>query len=370
MRSFRFIIPVLLGAASLASELFAAQPSPAMKKPFGLVIHGGAGVVLRENIPPELEAQYRSKLTEARDAGYTILEQGGSAMDAVIAAITIMEDSPLFNAGKGAVLNADGICELDASVMDGRTQAAGAVAGVRRIQNPITLARAVMEKSEHVMLAGEGAERFAQERGFAFVENTYFQTPRRRADLERARQLEVARSGAGKKSAALTAPSANRTLAPDNSDSVVTTTDDAAFDRQNRYGTVGCAALDQQGNLAAGTSTGGRTNKKFGRIGDAPIIGAGTYANNATCAVSATGWGEFFIRTAVAHDISAQMEYRGTPLADAAKATLAKVAKLGGDGGVVCIDKDGNIALPFNTAGMYRGYRVSSGEVGVEIFKE
>lgn len=370
IRAFRFTFPALLGATFLASALFGAQPSPSMKKPFGLVIHGGAGVVLRENTTPELEAEYRAKLTEARDAGYTILERGGSAMDAVVAAITIMEDSPLFNAGKGAVLNADGICELDASVMDGRTQAAGAVASVRRIQNPITLARAVMEKSEHVMLAGDGAEKFAQERGFALVENTTFQTARRRSDLERAKRLEAAQTAPGKKSATSRAPAAEGPSSLTDPDSMATTTDDAAFDRQSRYGTVGCAALDQQGNLAAGTSTGGRTNKKYGRIGDAPIIGAGTYANNATCAVSATGWGEFFIRTAVAHDISAQMEYRGTPLADAATATLAKVAKLGGDGGVVCIDKDANIALPFNTAGMYRGYRVSSGVNGIELFKE
>jgi beta-aspartyl-peptidase (threonine type) len=370
MRAIHFTFPALLGAAFLASALSGAQPSPSMKKPFGLVIHGGAGVVLRENINPELEAEYRAKLTEARDAGYAILERGGSAMDAVIAAVTIMEDSPLFNAGKGAVLNADGICELDASVMDGRTQAAGAVASVRRIQNPITLARAVMEKSEHVMLAGDGAEKFAQERGFALVENSTFQTARRRSDLERAKQLEAAKTAPGKKSATSPTPAADGTFSLKDAASLATTADDAAFDRQSRYGTVGCAALDQHGNLAAGTSTGGRTNKKYGRIGDAPIIGAGTYANNATCAVSATGWGEFFIRTAVAHDISAQMEYRGTPLADAANATLAKVAKLGGDGGVVCIDKDGNIALPFNTAGMYRGYRVSNGVNGIELFKE
>ena len=370
MPASRFIIPALLGTASLSSALFGVQPSPSLKKPFGLVIHGGAGVVLRENISPELEAEYRAKLTEARDAGYAILEQGGSAMDAVIAAVTLMEDSPLFNAGKGAVLNADGSCELDASVMDGRTQTAGAVASVRRIQNPITLARAVMEKSEHVMLAGEGAEKFAQEHGFAFVENTSLQTPRRRSDLERAKQLEAAKSASGKKSATLRSPTTDGPLSENDSNPEVTTIDEEAFDRQSRYGTVGCAALDQHGNLAAGTSTGGRTNKKYGRIGDAPIIGAGTYANNATCAVSATGWGEFFIRTAVAHDISAQMEYRGSPLADAANATLAKVAKLGGDGGVVCIDKDGNIALPFNTVGMYRGYRVSNGVSGIALFEE
>ncbi len=340
------------GTVVLTTAFLAAQPTPPMKKPFGLVIHGGAGVVLRQNIGPELEAEYLAKLTEARDAGYTILERGGSAMDAVIAAVMVMEDSPLFNAGKGAVLNQDGICELDASLMDGATQAAGAVASVRRIKNPITLARAVMEKSEHVLLAGEGAEKFAVERGFSLVDNSYFQTERRRTELQRAQQIEAAKKS-GKKSAALPGADAS---------------EDADLERISRYGTVGCAALDQNGNLAAGTSTGGRTNKKFGRIGDAPIIGAGTYANNATCAVSATGWGEFFIRAAVAHDISAQMEYRGTSLIHAAEAALAKVAKLGGDGGVVCIDKNGNIALPFNTSGMYRGYRVSTGASAVAIF--
>lgn len=350
MRPLR--LTLWLGSAVLSTALFAAPTPSSMKKPFGLVIHGGAGIVLRENISPQLEAEYRAKLTEARDAGYAVLERGGSALDAVIAAVVIMEDSPLFNAGKGAVMNQDGICELDASLMDGATQAAGAVASVRRIKNPITLARAVMEKSEHVLLAGEGAEMFAIERGFTLVENSYFQTERRRTELQRAQQLEAAKKS-GKKSAAL----------PDSDAS-----DDASFERISRYGTVGCAALDQNGNLAAGTSTGGRTNKKFGRIGDAPIIGAGTYANNATCAVSATGWGEFFIRASVAHDIAAQMEYRSTPLAAAADAALANVAKLGGDGGVVCIDKDGNVALPFNTRGMYRGYRLSTGASAVEIF--
>ncbi len=349
MRLFPFAL--WLGTAVLPA-LASAQTSPPVKKPFGLVIHGGAGVVSRQTIDPKLEAEYLAKLTEARDAAYAVLERGGPAMDAVIVAVMIMEDSPLFNAGKGAVMNADGICELDASLMDGATQAAGAVAGVRRIRNPITLARAVMERSEHVLLAGEGAEKFAFERGFALVDNSYFQTERRRAELQRAQQNEAAKKS-GKKSAAHSEADA---------------LDQDAFERISRYGTVGCAALDQQGNLAAGTSTGGRTNKKFGRIGDAPIIGAGTYANNATCAVSATGWGEFFIRASVAHDIAAQMEYRGTPLAAAAEAALAKVAKLGGDGGVVAIDKDGNIALPFNTSGMYRGYRLSTGASAVAIF--
>ncbi|HEY1110389.1 MAG TPA: isoaspartyl peptidase/L-asparaginase [Opitutaceae bacterium] len=334
-----------LALAFLASSLAAVAADSV--KPFGLVLHGGAGVIERASMSPEREAEYRAKLTEARDAGYAVLERGGTALDAVVSTIMILEDSPLFNAGKGAVFTADGTCELDSSIMDGRTQAAGAIAGVKRIKNPITLARTVMEKSVHVMLTGEGAEKFAQQQGFDFVPNDYFYTPHRREQLERAqkRESEKAKS-APKKSAALDEP----------------------FDRLARYGTVGCAALDRQGNLAAGTSTGGMTNKRFGRVGDAPIIGAGTYASNTTCAVSATGWGEFFIRASVAHDIAAQLEYKGSALAPAAQATMDKVAKLGGDGGVVCIDKDGNAAMPFNTAGMYRGYRLSTGKSAIEIF--
>ncbi len=323
--------------------LVLALAASAAEKPFGLVLHGGAGVIDRAGLTPAREAEYRAKLTEAREAGYAILEKGGTALDAVGAVIVILEDSPLFNAGKGAVFTADGTCELDASIMDGRTQAAGAIAGVKRIQNPITLARAVMEKSNHVMLSGEGAEKFAVEQGFALVPNEYFQTDHRRQQLEAARK-----KAAAKKTAAL----------------------DTHEERTARYGTVGCVALDRAGNLAAGTSTGGMTNKRFGRIGDAPIIGAGTYANDTTCAISATGWGEFFIRVGVARDIAAQIEYRGTSLTEAAAATIAKVEKLGGDGGVVCIDKDGNIAMPFNTQGMYRAHRLSTGTAGVEIFPE
>ena len=328
---------ILLLSLAFAGTLTAAE------KPFGLVLHGGAGVIEQRNFSAAQEAEFRAKLTEARDAGYAILERGGSALDAISAVIVILEDSPLFNAGKGAVFTADGTCELDASIMDGRTQAAGAIAGVKRIKNPINLARAVMEKSNHVMLAGEGAEQFAVQQGFALVPNEYFHTERRREQLEQAKKQSAA-----KKTAAL----------------------DTHEQRTARYGTVGCVALDRAGHLAAGTSTGGMTNKKFGRIGDAPIIGAGTYANDATCAISATGWGEFFIRVGVARDIAAQLEYRGTPLKDAAAATIAKVAKLGGDGGVVCIDRDGNIALPFNTAGMYRAWRLAAGSAGVEIFKD
>lgn len=290
----------------------------------------------------ETEAQYRAELQAALDAGYAVLARGGSALDAVVAAIRPLEDSPLFNAGKGAVLNADGICELDASIMDGRTLGAGAIAGVHRVRNPITLARAVMEKSPHVMFTGEGAERFAaQTGGIELVPNEYFQTDRRREELKRAQEKE--KSSSPKSAADLGAP-------------------------EHKWGTVGCVARDRDGNLAAGTSTGGMTNKKFGRVGDSPIIGAGTYASNATCAVSATGHGEYFIRIGVARDIAAQMEYKNFSVGEAAAATLAKVARLGGDGGVICIDRNGQVAMPFNTSGMYRGFRLSNGAGAVEIF--
>lgn len=337
---------IFLAAAPLLLATSRAAETPAAPPPYGLVIHGGAGVIDRTTMTAALEGEYRAKLTEARGAGYAILARGGTALDAVIAAVTILEDSPLFNAGKGAVLTAEGTCELDASIMDGRTQAAGAVAGVRHVKNPITLARAVMEKSTHVMLTGDGAENFAQQQGFEFVPNDYFQTDSRRRQLERAKEREKQKA-AGRPTSSL---------------------DTDHFARTARYGTVGCVALDQAGNLAAGTSTGGMTNKKFGRVGDAPLIGAGTYAHNATCAVSATGWGEYFIRVGVARDIAAQVEYKGAALADAASATLAKVAALGGDGGVICIDRAGRIALPFNTAGMYRGYQLSTGAAAIEIF--
>jgi beta-aspartyl-peptidase (threonine type) len=291
---------------------------------------------------PEREAEYRARLTEALNAGYAILDRGGPALEAVTAAINIMEDSPLFNAGKGAVFNADGICELDASIMDGRTQAAGAIAGVHHIRNPINLARDVMLKSPHVMMAGEGAEKFAKSLGYELVPNEYFQTDWRREQLKKAQAKD------GKeRTAAVPADYFTRTL---------------------RWGTVGCVALDKAGNLAAGTSTGGMTNKKFGRVGDAPIIGAGTYAHNATCAVSATGWGEYFIRVGVARDIAAQMEYKGTPLPEAAAATIAKVGQLGGDGGVIALDAQGNIAMEFNSPGMYRAAKLSNRPTFVAIY--
>lgn len=348
---------ILVAAASLAGSVASAENPALMKRPYGLVIHGGAGVILRQEMTPALEAQYREKLQEALDAGYAILENQGSALDAVVAAVRVLEDSPLFNAGYGAVLNADGICELDASIMDGRTRAAGAIAGVRHIRNPITLARDVMERSEHVMLIGDGAERFASELGYTLVPNDYFQTDRRRKQLEKSRELEEKETGAR-----------SRQNQQERVSFITVDDNDAATER--KWGTVGAVALDQSGNLAAGTSTGGMTNKKFGRVGDSPIIGAGTYANNATCAISATGHGEYFIRGVVGHDIAARMAYGKMPLDAAARATLQELDTLGGTGGVVAIDAAGNVSLPFNTPGMYRGVKLSTGRSEVDIFEE
>lgn len=351
-------------AAAAPSESVAAASADPASRPFGLVIHGGAGVIKRDTMPPALEAEYRAKLTAALDAGYAVLARGGTALDAVTAAVNIMEDSPLFNAGKGAVFTADGTCELDAAIMDGRTLGAGAIAGVRHIKNPVNLARDVMEKSKHVMMIGDGAEKFATSLGYQLVPNEYFQTDQRRQQLERAKKLE---SAADRGTAGLPLDHISPSpLSPD--PSPASGLSDDYFAREQKYGTVGCVALDQHGNLAAGTSTGGMTNKKFGRVGDVPVIGAGTYANNATCAVSATGWGEFFIRATVAHDISAQVEYQGKTIRDAATATLAKVARLGGDGGVIVLDARGNLAMEFNTAGMYRAHRLSGRAPYVAIY--
>ncbi|HQY04830.1 MAG TPA: isoaspartyl peptidase/L-asparaginase [Lacunisphaera sp.] len=332
----------LLPSLLLLSPLVTWAETP--PRPYGLVIHGGAGVIARATMTPERETEYRARLTEALNAGYAVLDRSGAAVEAVTAAINVMEDSPLFNAGKGAVFNADGICELDASIMDGRTQAAGAIAGVHHIRNPINLARDVMLKSPHVMMAGEGAEKFARSLGYELVPNEYFQTDWRREQLKKAQAKE--KDGKERTAAAPV----------------------DYFARTLRWGTVGCVALDKAGNLAAGTSTGGMTNKKFGRVGDAPIIGAGTYAHNATCAVSATGWGEYFIRVGVARDIAAQMEYKGTPLREAAAATIAKVGQLGGDGGVIALDAQGNIAMEFNSPGMYRAARLSNRPAFVAIY--
>lgn len=300
----------------------------ASKQDWAIVIHGGAGAMSTENLSPELDREYRAALTDALKAGKKILAEGGTALDAVERTVRLMEDNPLFNAGKGAVFTHEGRNELDASIMDGSNLAAGAVAGVTDIRNPITAARTVMTNSPHVMLTGAGASQFAKEQGLDIVPPSYFYTDRRFEELQ-----EVL--------------------------------------KRDKNGTVGCCALDRQGNLAAATSTGGMTNKRYNRIGDAPIIGAGTYANNNTCAVSATGHGEFFIRWTVAHDISALMEYKGLSLKEASELVVnEKLVKAGGSGGVICVDKYGNVSMPFNSKGMFRGFATADGKEGVFIFRD
>lgn len=315
---------------------------------YAIVIHGGAGTILKENMSDSLETAYKNKLEEAIKVGHEILKNGGTALEAVTKTINVMEDSPLFNAGKGAVFTHEETNELDASIMDGNTLNAGAVAGVTHIKNPIDLAYEVMVNSEHVMLAGKGAEEFAKLRGFELVDPSYFYTENRFQSLQRIKEKEETQLDHNGKTA-FTDP----------------------FIKDSKFGTVGCVALDKNGNIAAGTSTGGMTNKRWNRIGDAPIIGAGTYANNATCGVSSTGWGEYFIRAMVAHDISAMMEYKGISLQEAAQEVIQKkIPALGGDGGIVALDKDGNIAMEFNTAGMYRAYINTEGELFIGIYKE
>ena len=314
-----------------------------------MVIHGGAGTILKSTMTPEKEAAYTAALTKALETGYAAIKKGKSSLDAVEATIHILEDSPLFNAGKGAVFTNEGKNEMDAAIMDGSNLKAGSVAGVRVIKNPISAARAVMEKSEHVMMAGAGAEKFAKQAGLTIVDPSYFFTQERWDGLQKALKEDSTKS---------VLDHGNKKTFKPRSQNI-----------DNKFGTVGCVALDSKGNLAAGTSTGGMTNKKFGRIGDAPIIGAGTYANNATAAISCTGWGEFYIRSVVAHDISALMEYKGLGVAEASKIALDKMAKLGGDGGLIALDKNGKIAMPFNTAGMYRGTITTDGKIEVQIYK-
>lgn len=311
-----------------------------------IVMHGGAGTIRPENMTPELEAEYRSKIEEALQTGYAMLQNESTSLDAIVAAVHVLEESPLFNAGKGAVYTHSAEHELDASIMDGRTRNAGAVSGVKTIKSPIALARLVMEQSQHVMLSGAGAEEFAAQHNVETVPNAYFNTDRRFRQLERAKAREA------------------------NTAAVIENKAELDVD-EFKFGTVGAVALDQFGNLAAATSTGGRTNKRFGRVGDSPIIGAGTYADNATCGVSATGHGEYFMRGVVAHDIAAMMRYSNASLEDAAnKVIMDDLTELGGTGGVVAMDAQGNIAMPFNTAGMYRGYIDTEGNVVVQIYKD
>ena len=311
---------------------------------FGLVVHGGAGTIERSKITPEREREYRTGLERALRAGYEILKRGGSSLDATEAAVRVLEDNPHFNAGKGAVFTSAFTNELDAAIMDGKTLKAGTVAAIKHIKNPVTLARLVMEKSGHVMTDGEGAESFARENGVELLpDQKYFYTQERWDALQKIKTAEKHRTRHAGKAFVIT--------------------------DQDRHGTVGAVALDQNGDLAAATSTGGTTNKRPGRVGDSPVIGAGTYANNATCAVSATGDGEYFIRATVAHDVSALMEYREMSLKEAAQTVLDKVVRLGGTGGLIAIDRQGNITLPFNTSGMYRGYVDPNGKFVVEIYK-
>lgn len=307
---------------------------------FSLAIHGGAGTLLRGQMTPAKENEYTAALQQALDAGHIILRKAGSALDAVEAAVRVLEDCPLFNAGRGSVFTADGTHQMDAAIMEGRNRNAGAVSLITGIRNPISLARDVMEKSNHVFLAGDGAMHFAKTLGYTLEEPSYFHN-----DLRHKQWLDLHDSEA---------------FQLDHSDK-----------KDSKFGTVGAVACDVHGNLAAATSTGGMTNKKWGRVGDSPMIGAGTYANNATCAISCTGSGEFFIRGVVAYDVSCLMEYRGLSLADAAHEVIQnRVLQLGGDGGLIAVDAQGNIAMPFNTEGMYRGFVTSGGKTGVAIYKE
>ena len=315
------------------------QPAMPSESPIAIALHGGAGTINRANLTAEQEATIRAALAEALDIGYQMLESGGSSLDGVVAAITYLERSPLFNAGVGAVYTWDGGHELDASIMEGRTLQAGAVAGVTTIESPIAAARAVMEHSPHVLLSGAGADAFASSRGLPQVSNDHFDTPSRKASLDKVK-------------AALEQGSAQHPIAP-----------------EYKFGTVGVVALDRSGNLAAGTSTGGMTAKRWGRIGDSPVIGAGTYADNRSCAVSATGHGEFFIRYNVAADICARVRYKGVSIAEAGRQVLfEELLPSGGTGGVIIMGPTGEVAMPFNTEGMYRAKIDASGAREIAIY--
>lgn len=314
---------------------------------FAIVIHGGAGGIQRENFTEEQQKAYAQKLQEALDAGYVVLENGGISLNAVEAAIKIMEDSPLFNAGKGAVYNSEGNQEMDAAIMNGKTLNSGAIAGVNHIKNPILAARVVMDSSKHVMLSGKGAEIMAEKYGIEMVDSSYFFTVKRFNQLKKIQEKEKKQ------------PEKNTYIMRDEM------IDD------HKYGTVGAVAIDKSGNIAAGTSTGGMTNKKYGRIGDVPIIGAGTYANNATCGISATGTGEYFIRTVAAHEVSNLIQYKGISPKEALHEVLFnQIGPLGGEGGMILLDKNGEVYWDFNSTGMFRGFKKSDGENIIEMFEK
>lgn len=344
MNNIKYKLATMTLCSLFATSVFANTQSP-----IRLVIHGGAGTITKDTITPEQEKEYKEKLTEALNAGYAVLNSGGTSIEAVQKSINVMEDSPLFNAGKGAVFTHDGRNELDASIMDGKTRNAGTVAGVTTVKNPINAAIAVMEKSPHVLMVSNGADLFAKEQGLTIVDPSYFRTEHRWQQLQKAIEKEQVVLDHDGKTATLFI-------------------DPMMYDY--KYGTVGAVALDQHGNLAAGTSTGGMTNKRYGRVGDSPIIGAGNYADNETVAVSATGSGEMFIRTLAAFNIAAQVKYQNLPLEKAAQNALDEVKAINGSGGVIVLDKSGDYTMSFNSEGMYRGTIGNDGKPVVAIYKE
>ena len=313
-----------------------------------LVIHGGAGTILKENMSPEKEKAYRLALQEALQNGYKVIKNGGESEDAVIEAIKVMENSPFFNAGKGAVFTHEGKNEMDASIMKGKTMQAGAVAGVTTIKNPILAAKAVMNNSAHVMMAGMGAEEFAKKQGLEIVDPSYFKTEDRWNSLQKVLEKD-------KEKMELDHDAKTQAYVPFNF-------------VDEKFGTVGAVALDAKGNITAGTSTGGMTNKRYSRVGDSPIIGAGTYANNEV-GVSCTGWGEYFIKAIAAYDVAALMKYKQVSSQEAGKEVIKKIGEMGGDGGMIVLDKNGQASFPFNTAGMYRGSITQSGKIFIEIYQ-
>ncbi|NOR28312.1 MAG: beta-aspartyl-peptidase [Lutibacter sp.] len=345
--TFLLLSSIIIFSCETTSNKKEAEAKQREPNSFSIVIHGGAGGIKREYFTHEQQEAYSKKLEEALNAGYTILENGGISLDAIQAAINVMEDSPLFNAGKGAVYNNEGNQEMDAAIMDGNTLNSGAVAGVNHIKNPILAARIVMDSSKHVLLSGKGAELMAKKYGIEMVDSSYFFTEKRLNQLKKIQGKEK------------------------------TQLDHTAFLIKNeliddhKYGTVGAVAIDKNGNIAAGTSTGGMTNKKYGRIGDVPIIGAGTYANNLTCGISATGTGEYFMRTVAVHEVSSLIQYKGMTAKEALHEVLFnQIGPLGGEGGMILMDKNGDVSWDFNSTGMFRGYKKSDGDTKIEMFEQ
>ncbi len=351
-----------LAVSGLSGAVFAQAVEPV------IAIHGGSGTIPRGSLTPELEAEYRAAMLQATKAGQDVLIAGGTALDAVVAAVKVMEDSPLFNAGKGAVFTSEARNEMDASIMDGNGTKAGAVAGVRRVKNPITAARAVMEKSRHVLFAGEGADAFAAAQGLEIVPESYFATERRLKQLQEAKarqQIQLDHTPSP-----LPSPSPSPASAPGADKKTQLAPVEALPDIDSKFGTVGAVARDAKGNLAAATSTGGLTNKMPGRIGDSPVIGAGTYAENGVVAVSATGSGEMFMRSVGAYDIAAQIKYGKIDPATATNATLDRIKAMSGSGGFIVLDAKGGVTFGFNTNGMYRASATGQGAPSVKIFKD